>query len=74
MVNFLSRCTLYVTLPNEKEVIMKIKQEYNKNIINIGQNGTIYFVTDSDDSEKYIFKDEYLERNFLFTTEIIDEY
>ena len=47
-----------VILPEDKNIVLRIKKENNPNIVQIGQKGTILFVTNYNDNEAHIFNDD----------------
>ena len=53
---------IYVDLPKNYNIFMKIIKEKNKNVIEVGLKGTLYFVTDYSD-EKNIFNIDHVENN-----------
>ena len=64
---------IYVKLPEEKTIVLRIKEEYNKHIIKVGRRESIlYFVTDYDDSEYHIFDDE-VEYKIRFNSVVSDD-
>ena len=65
---------IYIELPeNNNDIELRIKEEYNKNIIKIGNNGTLYFITDFDDYSSNIFNHADIEEKTRFNTTIVDE-
>ena len=63
---------VYVKLPEQNDVVLRIKEENNKNVVKIGLNGTLYFVTDYVDNEN-IFP-ENIDETYEFITFILDDY
>ena len=61
-----------VLLPKENELFFRIKKENNKNILEIGQKGTIAFITSYND-KKNIFSDIDIEKYITFNSKIIDK-
>ena len=59
---------IFVEVPDEKTIVLRIKEENNKNAIKVGKEGKLYFVTDYDDSELNLFYEE-----LIFDTYISDE-
>ena len=63
---------LKIKIPKNNEIIIRIKKEDNINLINIGKNGFIYFITNYYD-ESNLFDVNDIENKFIFDTQIIDE-
>ena len=64
---------VYVILPPDDLIVLRIKLEDNKNKINVGLNGTLYFVTNYDDSEANIFDASDIEERTYFETSVRDQ-
>ena len=62
-----------VILPPDDLVVLRIKTYYNNKGILIGNNGTLYFNTDYDDSSKNIFDNFEIEEKTGFNTTITDK-
>ena len=62
---------LYVNIPKDNEIIMRIKKENNMKIT-IGKNGVLYFITNYYD-ENNLFDYNDIENKFVFESEIFDE-
>ena len=58
----------------ENKIILNITEEYNKFDRKIGQNGTIAFITDYNDTQKQYLKISDLEEKSKFETKLIDEF
>ena len=52
---------------------MRINEEKNNNTILLGVNGTLYFITDYNDTEEDAFSSPDIEENSKIKTLIIDE-
>ena len=63
---------IYVQLPPEDTIVLRIKEENNKNGVKLGLNGTLYFVTDYIDIDN-IFED-YIIEDFTFKVILFDNY
>ena len=63
----------YVILP-EKGIELQILDEDNKEEINVGQKGTLYFITNYDDSKYNIFDGSDIEQKTIFINTVEDEY
>ena len=63
---------IYVKLPEEDVIVLRIIEENNKNIIKVGENGTLYFVTDYNDSENNFFEQN-IEDKLNIETVLFDE-
>ena len=61
-----------VILPKDNEYKIRIKEEYNKNTIELGHQGTLYFYTDYSDNEESIFDPSDIEEKTEFTSIITD--
>ena len=61
---------IQVVLPQNKEIILRIKKENNKNIIKIGKKKTIAFITNYNDNERKILTEN---KEIEFDNKIIDE-
>ena len=65
---------IYIKLPeNNNDIELRIKEEYNKNIIKIENNGTLYFIIDFNDNGTNIFNQTDIEEKTKFNTTIIDD-
>ena len=64
---------IYVKLLRSNTIILSIKKEYNKNIIKVGVNGTLYFTTDYNDNEYNIFDYESEKKTNISTTIFDDQ-
>ena len=62
-----------VILPERHILKMRIKQEDNQKTIEIGQKGTLYFITNYNDNETNIFDSSDIEENTKFETTIFDD-
>ena len=62
-----------VILPIDYEYKIRIKEEDNKNAIEIGEKGTLYLFTDYNEDETNIFDPSDIEENTIFETTIIDD-
>ena len=62
-----------VILPPDDLIVLRIKQSLNSEGILIGNNGTIYFNTDYDDSIKNIFDNFEIEDKTWFNSTLIDK-
>ena len=62
-----------VILPARDNIIMVIKEEDNKEILNIGKKGTLYFITNYTDNELNIFDPSDIEEKTTFETTISDD-
>ena len=75
-LNELSICydssPFYVILPNDNTIVLRIKESNNRNDINVGINGTLYFITDYNDKEKNIFNIKDIEEKTIFDAELIN--
>ena len=75
-LNELSICydatSFYVILPNDNTIVLRIKEINNRNDINVGINGTLYFITDYNDKEKNIFNIKDIEEKTGFNSESIN--
>ena len=61
-----------VILP-DNNIYLRIKKEDNSQIINVGQNGVIYFTTHYDDIERNLFNINDIEDNTKFSSIIKDK-
>ena len=64
---------LKVILPKRNQLKLLIKEEDNRETINIGQKGTLYFITNYNDNDTNIFDPTDIEENTKFTSTITDE-
>ena len=71
-IRFYEFSPFQVILPNENEVLIRIKKENNKNEIKIGKDGIFAIVTDYNDKGKNIFNDTVI-GNIEINTNIKDE-
>jgi len=62
-----------VILPPKNIIVLRIKKEFNKEGIKIGNQGILYFITDYDDKEKNVFDTKDIENKTHFETKIIDK-
>ena len=63
---------IYVKLLDDDSVVIRIKEDYNKNVIKIGKKGTLYFTTDYNDTENNYF-DFDSDRKTNISTVLLDE-
>ena len=63
---------IYIQLTPENVIVLRIKEENNKNVVKVGLNGTLYFTTDYIDIDN-IFEDNLIE-DFTFNLLILDNY
>ena len=62
---------IYVLLPKDNTIVMRIKKEYNQKVIKVGNKGTLYFVTDYNDRANNIF-DYNSDRKTSIKTTLLD--
>ena len=70
----LSSNPLYVNIPPENFVLIRIKLEDNKDIIQIGKNGFLYLITNYNDNERNVFNESDIEEKISFNSYIYSKY
>ena len=81
-LNHLNKYSIYyelspirVILSNENNIVLRIKKEFNPNMIKIGDKEKIFIlVTNYNDNERNIFKNIDLEKSIKFNSTLTDRY